>query len=281
MEPVNTVKKELKSIKRLFNQRWVRWASLALIVILLGALFFYHEEVPPVLAQAAVSSLHDMAPAASQGQKVLVFSPHPDDETIAVGGYMYESHKNGADIRIVLVTNGNFHHNEKTRYSEFQKATAILGIPENDLIYLNFPDSLLRRQNPQILSNAFKQQIDSFDPDIIIYPNPVDYNADHATIGKIMNELLKSYPQKTAYEFLVHYEVLYPRPREFNPELYILPPDKLLTTDYWLSFPLSQNTENIKENAVFVYRSQLNDPWLKGLLLSYVRKNELFSLPKN
>jgi hypothetical protein len=32
-------------------------------------------------------------------QKVLVFSPHPDDETIAAGGYIIKSVKNGADVK--------------------------------------------------------------------------------------------------------------------------------------------------------------------------------------
>ena len=65
--------------------------------------------------------------AATAGQKVLVFSPHPDDESIAVGGYIAQSIENGADVRIVLVTNGDWHHKEAVRYAEFKKATGILG----------------------------------------------------------------------------------------------------------------------------------------------------------
>ena len=81
---------------------------------------FYHEEVPAVAAQSAVSKLGVIS-AAGSGQKVLVFSPHPDDESIAVGGYIAQSIKNGASVSIVLVTDGDAQHEESIRYAEFKK----------------------------------------------------------------------------------------------------------------------------------------------------------------
>ncbi|MCX5779491.1 MAG: PIG-L family deacetylase, partial [Firmicutes bacterium] len=37
------------------------------------------------------------------GQRVLVFTPHPDDESIAIGGYLYNCQTAGAEVRVVLV----------------------------------------------------------------------------------------------------------------------------------------------------------------------------------
>lgn len=271
-------------IKKLHGKsryRWLVLASILALIILTGSLSFYFFEVPPVMAQSSIDTLKDV-PAAVQGQKVLVFSPHPDDETIAVGGYIAQSTAQGADVKIVLVTNGNFHHNEQVRYAEFRKATGILGVPESNLVFLGFPDSKLREMNQEVLYQALKQQIDIFHPDIIIYPSPYDFNPDHSTIGKTVEKILKSEPQRPViYEYLVHYEVLFPRPREYNPDLYILPPKRLLSVDDWQQFSLSPAIEDLKKEAIFTYRSQLANRWLYGILVSSIRRNELLAVPRN
>ena len=259
-----------------------RWFAVTAVIVLFGSLYFYHAEVPQVLPQSAIYSLNDAA-TPTQGQKVLVFSPHPDDETIGVGGYIAQSRREGADVRIVLVTDGNKHHNEAIRYSEFKKATAILGVTESNLVFLNFPDGKLREQDESTLYNALKEQIDLYNPDIVIYPHPRDANPDHSTIGRIVEGIVKTESSKrTAYEYLVHYELLYPRPRKFAPNLYLLPPKSILSFDKeWRRFPLPQEIEDLKMTATFTYKSQLNDPWLHGLLLSSIRRNELLAIPKD
>ncbi len=101
--------------------------AIVIVITLFGGLF-YHEEVPVVAAQSAVNKLGELS-AAQSGQNVLVFSPHPDDESIAAGGYIAQSIINGANVTIVLVTDGNAQHREAIRYNEFEKATSILGVP--------------------------------------------------------------------------------------------------------------------------------------------------------
>jgi LmbE family N-acetylglucosaminyl deacetylase len=282
MKSKHTIRNLSNLLRTRFGKRRRIWfLAVAAAIALLGGMYFYHGEVPQVLAQSAISSLNDaMVPAS--GQRILVFSPHPDDETIGVGGYIAQSRKDGADVRIVLVTDGNRHNQKDLRYSEFKKATGILGVPESDLVFLNFPDGKLREQSESALYEAFKEQIDSYSPDIVIYPHPRDANPDHSTTGRIVEEILRAESQKRiAYEYLVHYELLYPRLREFDPKFYLLPPKHLLALDpEWQQFPLSQDTEDLKGEAILTYKSQLNDRWLKGLLLSSIRRNELLAVPK-
>jgi len=45
--------------------------------------------------------------------------------------------------------------------------------------------------------------------------------------------------------------------------------------------PLSPIEENLKSEAIHVYRSQLENEWLKGLFLSSIRTNELLIVPRN
>ena len=273
----------IKFLKKKLSSRKILWICAAIIIVLSGtALYAYDNAVPQVLAQTAVSSLPEVTMPV-RGQEVLVFAPHPDDETIGVGGFIAQSRKNGASVTIVLVTNGNFHNQESLRYSEFKKAAAILGVSESDLVFLNFADSKLDRINQTLLYNALKQQIDIFNPDIVVFPHPRDANPDHAVIGKIVESILKADPhQRSDYEYLVHYEILFPRPRKYDPNLYLLPPKRLINAaDQWERVPLTQDTENLKSAAIFTYQSQLKDPWLKGLLLCSIRKDELLAVPQN
>ena len=255
--------------------------AIAIVSILAISLLFYLLEVPPVMAQSKVSKLGILS-AANTGQKVLVFSPHPDDESIAVGGYITQSVMNGANVTIVLVTDGNAQGEEAIRYAEFKKATSILGVPEANLVFLGFPDSKLDSINKAELQAALQQQIEKYHPDIIIYPSPYDYNSDHRAIGRAIERILKTESTPiTAYNYLVHYELDYPRPREFAPDDNILPPKELANVGTeWLRFNLSSSVESYKEKAIFTYQSQLHSPELDGLMHSFIRKNELFSVPK-
>jgi LmbE family N-acetylglucosaminyl deacetylase len=233
------------------------------------------------MAQSKVSKLGILA-GATIGQKVLVFSPHADDESIAAGGYIAQSVINGADVTIVMVTDSNAEGKEAIRYAEFKKATSILGVPEADLVFLGFPDGKLDSINEVELQTALQQQIAKYVPDIIIYPSPYDYNPDHRAIGRMIEMILKTESTPiTAYNYLVHYKLDYPRPRELAPADYIMPPERLAHGEReWLRFNLSSGVESCKEKAIYAYQSQIHSPELDGLMHSFIRKNELFSVPK-
>src|SRR5262249_29258529 len=91
--------------------------------------------------------------------RVLVVSPHPDDETIAVGGLLYRLERAHVPVRVVFVTNGDGYHDAVTRvvpartptsadYLAFGRrredealtALAQLGAPRQDVRFLGFPD---------------------------------------------------------------------------------------------------------------------------------------------
>jgi LmbE family N-acetylglucosaminyl deacetylase len=264
------------------KRKYLPFVLTALIVLSIIACCIYASAVPPVMAQSSAGSLPDVVMSQS-GQRILIFSPHPDDETIAVGGYIARSTAAGADVRIVLVTDGNYHHNEPVRYSEFKQATQILGVPESNLVFLGLPDGKLETLDKTTLSSALKAQIEQYDPDIVICPSIKDENPDHAAIGKTVEEILKADPhQRTVYEYLIHYKYIWPRPRELAPKIPLSPPIHLLNADsMWEKVPLSPIEENLKSEAIHVYRSQLENEWLKGLFLSSIRTNELLIVPRN
>ena len=155
----------LDKIKTKFvNKRFLKLELLTLGILSIIAYILYVADVPPVMAQDAAAALPDVL-MPQRGQRVLVFSPHPDDESIGIGGYITQSIENGANVEIVLVTNGDFHDNEQERYAEFKKATQILGVPESNLVFLGFPDGKLDELDPTVLSLALQSQIEQFNPE--------------------------------------------------------------------------------------------------------------------
>ncbi len=60
------------------------------------------------------------------GKRIIVFSPHPDDDVISAGGLLNKLHQNGNDVMIAYQTSGNiavFDH-EVRRYLDFMRRVA-------------------------------------------------------------------------------------------------------------------------------------------------------------
>jgi LmbE family N-acetylglucosaminyl deacetylase len=253
---------------------------LAALIIVLGSLagFFIYARENPVLPQASIYFL-DNVQLPEKGQKVLVFSPHPDDESIGVGGYIYDSIKAGAEVEIILVTDGNKHKIKDRRYEEFRQATGILGVNENNLVFLNYPDGQLKEQNEVDVEKNFSLNIAAFSPDIIIYPDSRDDHSDHATTGKIVEKVLSAQKfQGKVYSYLVHHD-RFPQPKKMASNMFLLPPSKMISfDDQWQKLMLSREALSAKNAAILSYQSQLRVPILRSEILSSIRQNELFSV---
>lgn len=260
-----------------------KWFFLSATLVVIIGIVFYLLMRPGVLPQVAIWLLDDVT-LPGPGQVVLIFAPHPDDETIGAGGYIAASVKEGATVIIVLVTNGGKSplNNPATRYHEFEKASAILGVSANHLVFLGFPDGSLHRLDRQLLTETLQEQIDKYNPDFVIYPDARDDHPDHSSIGAIVQQVLKEDPlYRISYSYIVHHRLFYPQPPGYNPELYLLPPLGLIDFDHtWQRFMLPEGIRDLKQEAIYAYTSQLRNPTLRPLLLSSIRRNELFSVQK-
>lgn len=230
-----------------------------------------------VLPQVAINLL-DALPPPTASARLLVFSPHPDDETIAAGGLIARAQKNGAAVWVVLVTDGNRHGLENKRYSEFERALAELGVAPDHLIFLNYPDGQLKNQTPAELEGRFRTIIGQIKPTIIVFPHPRDSHPDHAATGRAVTKVTAGLAV-TRYEYLVHHP-RFPQPFGYAPNRYLLPPNDVITFDRtWVQLPLDTAAEAQKYRAVKMYTSQLRLPTLRRLLYGLVRQNELFAIP--
>ena len=91
--------------------------------------------------------------------RVLVFAPHPDDETLGAGGLIQRVQAQGGTVRVVFVTNGDayvdgvrrevrrmqtsatdFIEYGKRRHDEAVRALRHVGLTTGEAVFLGFPD---------------------------------------------------------------------------------------------------------------------------------------------
>ncbi|MDI6861457.1 MAG: PIG-L family deacetylase [Caldisericia bacterium] len=254
--------------KKLFNK--IILFSLPIILIY-GILFIRATQVLP---QGAINLLPQIENP-KEKEKIIIFSPHPDDETISCGGFIQRAIENKSNVYIVLITDGNRRHKKIVRYNEFKNATSHFGIKEENLIFLNYPDGKLFKYKNELYED-FYEIIKNYNPDIVFIPIIYDNHKDHKISGEILREVLSNFENIKVYQYLVHHDY-FPQPLKYDPNLYILPPLRTLNFhSKWYSFTLTEKELEIKKEAIFMYKSQLIKIPLKEMLLSFIRKNEIF-----
>lgn len=120
-------------------------------------LFFAFAASSPSSARAETP--RTIEPLISHATRLIVFSPHPDDESVGAGGLIQRVLKAGGKVNVVFITDGDgfpegverenhishptakdFRKYGAERREEALKATATLGMKEHDVIFLGFPD---------------------------------------------------------------------------------------------------------------------------------------------
>jgi LmbE family N-acetylglucosaminyl deacetylase len=122
--------------------------------------------------------------------------------------------------------------------------------------------------------------LQSYQPDLILYPHPDDVHPDHWGLSNFVRLalLLEQYQNPgfppEAYAYLVH-RPDFPVPREWKPDQSLLPPAALFdVSTAWLRFDITQEEAMRKWDALQLYRSQLS--FLSELFQRFIRRNELF-----
>ncbi|MEI8062781.1 MAG: PIG-L family deacetylase [Verrucomicrobiota bacterium] len=127
----------------------LRWLGLAR-VILAGLL--------SSVAVSTVHALNQLVPPQAN-DRIAIIAPHPDDEVLATSGLIQQAVAAGAQVKVIYLTNGD--HNQdnfrqfdrrknlapttilglgEQRRNEALAAMQLLGLTENDLTFLGYPD---------------------------------------------------------------------------------------------------------------------------------------------
>lgn len=137
---------------------------------------------------------------------VLVVFPHPDDETLAVGGAIAAHAQAGSPVTYACFTLGQMGRNmgnpffanretlPKIREKELREACSILGI--GDLRLLGFRDKTLEFEDPELLIGKVSELIKELNPSLVItyYPGYC-VHPDHEALAEATIEAVRRIPK--------------------------------------------------------------------------------------
>ncbi|MFB3903596.1 MAG: PIG-L deacetylase family protein [Acidobacteriota bacterium] len=119
--------------------------------------------------------------------RVLAVGAHPDDLEVLCGGTLALLAKQGHEVVMCHVANGNLGHTEiprdelrKIRREEAVKAASVIGAESITLDIDDF-DIYADRESRLKMTEAIRKS----KPDFIILPDPNDYMADHSTTSLV------------------------------------------------------------------------------------------------
>ena len=138
-------------------------------------------------------------------QRIVVFAPHPDDETLACGGTIIKKHRQGDEVSVVVMTDGRHSHSHSfgiwqnpspeevalIRREEAKRVTGMLGVSADRLFLLEFEDTTLQ-QHVAAATDRVVQLLRAIGPHEVCYPGVSDSHKDHhATHLAVEQALLK------------------------------------------------------------------------------------------
>ena len=128
--------------------------------------------------------------------KILVVSPHPDDETLGAGGLIIK-HKKARDqvywLNVTDVEEGQGWSGEfvKKRKSQIENIIDFYGF--DGTCNLKFRPSSLERIDKSEIIDKFGSYIRDIEPDWVVLPNPDDAHSDHKVTYEVGMTCTKSF----------------------------------------------------------------------------------------
>lgn len=146
-----------------------------------------------LLARANVLDRAELA------RPAVVFAPHPDDEVLGCGGTIVKKRRAGAEVTIVFMTDGGRSHPGQiatdalvaTRRREAIAAAQVLGVPEDHVVFLDFPDGALGAHHASAVMRI-TEILTERAPLQILSPCSFDWHRDHVATSRIVSSATRS-----------------------------------------------------------------------------------------
>jgi LmbE family N-acetylglucosaminyl deacetylase len=142
-------------------------------------------------------------------RSAIVFSPHPDDETLGCGGTIIRKRRAGADIKVVYMTDGRHSHSrfiadrklKVIRESEARAACRELGLESGNITFLGYEDGRLRKNIGSAIEKV-EGILREYEPDDIFIPYCKEPPPDHSITNKIVTDAIRKLGKKVViYEY--------------------------------------------------------------------------------
>ena len=170
------------------------------------------------LARSLLGRAAYQVPGSELGRRAVVFSPHPDDESLGCGGTILKKKQAGATVKLVHVSDGGgsttlIPRDELTamRKQESVNAGRVLGV--DDIYFLEFPDGHLGEHMPAAIERV-DQILRQESPEEVFLPyrhEPMKQAADHVAVTNIVLAALRRQPNPvTVWEYPVWFWLHWP-----------------------------------------------------------------------
>ena len=146
----------------------------------------------------------------SKTKKICVFAPHPDDETLGCGGYLFKLKKEKVIINLVFLTKMK----EDDGYSKIEINKKNRQIKQIIKLYnfdsftqLDYSPSKLDKADFHALVQKIHEILNKLKPDTILMPHSEDIHTDHSVSSRAILSASKIFRNKYLKRLLV-YETL-------------------------------------------------------------------------
>ena len=124
-------------------------------------------------------------------KKILILSPHADDEILGCGGIISKYSNMGIDVNVLVLTNANngapeiYNSNEiKKIRQEAKLANDYVGTKK--LLFENLPGLTLNQYPLYKVANIIKKYINRIKPEVVFIPSLNDIHSDHKIIFHVL-----------------------------------------------------------------------------------------------
>ncbi len=197
------------------------------------------------------------------GKTILIFTPHPDDDTFCCGGTLALLQKHRNNIHIFIYTNddkGSLDLNmtseglARIRKKEEEDACRILGIPKENIHWLQFHDGMLEYANPMDLVEEVTKVIRTYKPDVVMSIDPGSeyvrwHKTDHRMAANNTMDAIRAaewhlyFPNQRLHDGLMPWKV------PVEAYFYVVPSE----ANYWVNI---DSVIDLKINAAAAHVSQ-------------------------
>ena len=184
-------------------------------------------------------------------KKILILSPHADDEILGCGGLITKYTKKNYQISVLILTNA--HKGAPEIYSEKKihqirneaiKANNFIGTKK--LFFENLPALNLSNYPIYKITNVLNKYLDDIKPEILLIPSSNDIHDDHKIIFRAAKVAART-NKKSKLKKILSYEVL--SETEWNEN------EQAFSPNYYVS--LSKADINNKVKAFLKYKTQI------------------------
>jgi glucosamine-6-phosphate deaminase len=237
----------------LINMYWIKSVDELLLP---ASYLFLHNNVDFYIDINAFDKILNVLNKVFQSfKKVLIMSPHPDDDVIGMGATIKKMRDLNMDVSVMFQTSGAGGGNILVRQNEAIEALRIVGVEDIDkIIFCNTPFY----KNKNIIKNIIKnndnddiiytmEKITQINPDIIFFAGDTcDPNKTHLKCYEIIQSCLKQEENKKIVAY--NYYSAWSEPASYDIKEYF-----------------NSDVMEIKKNSIKAHASQLN-PTFKGSL---------------